>query len=328
MPRGARLDIPGLLQHVIVRGIEKRDIFQDDQDRQSFVSRFSRLLQETETDCLAWALLPNHAHLLLRPKRTKLAVLMRRLLTGYAVTFNLRHERSGHLFHNRYKSIVCEEEPYLLELVRYIHLNPLRAGLVGKMAALDHYDWSGHAVLMGNHELPGQRTDEVLARFGHRMKVSRRHYRDFVMEGISQGKRNDLFGGGLRRALQRKGYEQVKEYDERVLGSGEFLERLGKDIRSSTPLSVALSLPALIEGIATLLDIRPEELRQHSRGKRLSEARSIISYVAVRQMGYNGAEVARIFNISRSAVSVAAGRGEDILRNNKSLRNKIDNLTI
>lgn len=91
MPRSARIDMPGLLQNVMVRGIEKRDIFADDKDRLSFLSRFSKLLQETGTDCLAWALLSNHLHLLLRPRQEKMARFMRRLLTGYATTFNLRY---------------------------------------------------------------------------------------------------------------------------------------------------------------------------------------------------------------------------------------------
>src|SRR4030066_69412 len=98
MPRSARLDLSGLLQHVIVRGIEKRDIFFDDYDRRFFLTRFTELLEEMNIDCLAWALLPNHFHLLLRPRKTKLASFMRRLLTSYAVFFNLRHGRSGHLF--------------------------------------------------------------------------------------------------------------------------------------------------------------------------------------------------------------------------------------
>ncbi len=328
MPRAARLDVPGLLQHVIVRGIEKRDIFLDDQDRQSFLRRFSKLLQENESDCLAWALLPNHAHLLLRPKRTKLALIMRRLLTGYAVTFNLRHQRSGHLFQNRYKSIVCEEEPYLLELVRYIHFNPLRAGLVNNMNELDQYRWSGHSVLMGNRELLGQNTDEVLTRFGPRITVSRRRYRNFVMDGISQGKREELVGGGLWRTLKLTGYEEVLAYDERILGSGEFVERLRKENELSDRLPVVMPLKELIEQIATFLGIKPEVLRQRTRGKRLADARSVISYVAVREMGHNGAEVARALNMSRSGVSIAAGRAEEILRNNQSLRNKVNRLTI
>ncbi len=327
MPRAARLDVPGLLQHVIVRGIEKCDIFLDDKDRQSFNGRFSRLLQENETDCLAWALLPNHLHLLLRPKLTKLAFLMRRLLTGYAVTFNLRHGRSGHLFQNRYKSVVCQEEPYLLELVRYIHLNPVRASVVNDMDELDYYPWCGHAVLMGNRDLPGQNTDDVLALFGQRITLSRRRYRKFVMDGISQGKRDELVGGGLKRTLKMTGYEEVKAYDERVLGSGEFVERLRKEKELSDRLPVVLPLEVLIQRAATLLGIRPGALRQRARGKRLADARSVISYIAVRELGHNGTEVARALNMSRSGVSIAATRGEEIVRNNQSLRNQIDELT-
>ena len=328
MPRAARLDMPGLLQHVIVRGIEKRDIFLDDQDRQSFLRRFSKLLQETETDSLAWVLLPNHLHLLLCPKRSKLAVLMRRLLTGYAITFNLRHQRSGYLFQNRYKSIVCEEEPYLLELVRYIHLNPVRAGMANNIGELDYYPWSGHAVLMGNEELPGQNTDEILGRFGQRITVSRRRYRQFVVDGISQGKKDELVGGGLKRTLKLTGYEEVKAYDERVLGSEGFVERLRKEHELSDRLPVVMPLEGLIERIASFLRVTPEALRQRNKGKGLAEARSVISYVAVREMGYNGAEVARALNITRSGVSIAAGRGEELLRNNQFLRNQVSKLTI
>lgn len=156
MPRTARIDIPGLLHHVIVRGINRTDIFCGEDDKALFAERLAKLLVATDTDCLAWSLMTNHFHLLLRPRTTKLAVLMRRLLTGYAVVFNRRHHRSGHLFQNRYKSIVCQEDSYLLELVRYIHLNPLRAGLVDSLDDLDTYAWSGHAVIMGNSSLDGQ----------------------------------------------------------------------------------------------------------------------------------------------------------------------------
>src|ERR1035437_564803 len=173
MPRLARLDIAGLLQHVIVRGIERRDIFNDDHDRQLFFDRFTILLSETGVRCYAWALLSNHFHLLLMPTSTTLSSFMRRLLTGYAVSFNRRNKRSGHLFQNRYKSIVCEEESYLLELVRYIHLNPLRAGMVRSMEELDLYPWSGHAALLGKQNLEGQKTQVVLERFGHKLTTAR-----------------------------------------------------------------------------------------------------------------------------------------------------------
>jgi len=118
MPRQPRLDAPGVLHHVMVRGIERRAIFRDDTDRADFVGRLAALVPATGLSVYAWALLPNHAHLLVRTGSRPLPRVMRSLLTGYAGAFNRRHQRQGHLFQNRYKSIVVEEEPYLLELQR------------------------------------------------------------------------------------------------------------------------------------------------------------------------------------------------------------------
>lgn len=176
MPRASRIDITGVLRHVIVRGIERRDIFMDDEDRHSFVQRLSLLLEKTNTSCLAWALIPNHFHILLRTSDVKLATFMRRLLTGYAVVFNHRHDRSGHLFQNRYKSIICQEDGYLLELVRYIHLNPLRAHVVPGLERLDRFPWSGHAVIMGKQGMKGQDAVLILNLFGTTKAKARREY--------------------------------------------------------------------------------------------------------------------------------------------------------
>ena len=137
MPRLDRLDAPGVFHHIIIRGIERRKIFRDNRDRENLLERLGKLLLETKTGCYAWAFLPNPAYFLLRRGEVPLATLMRRLLTGYVVSFNRRHKRHGHLLQNRYKSIVCQGETYLQELVRYIHLNPLRAGVVSNLAALN-----------------------------------------------------------------------------------------------------------------------------------------------------------------------------------------------
>jgi REP element-mobilizing transposase RayT len=133
----------------MIRGIERANIFWDDKDREYFLSRVGEIGKATETRILAWALMDNHVHMLLFSGSSGLPRFMRRLLTGHAVWFNRRHQRSGHLFQNRYKSIVCEEDGYLLELVRYIHLNPLRSHMVGSLEELDRYRWSGHGVLVG-----------------------------------------------------------------------------------------------------------------------------------------------------------------------------------
>ena len=141
MPRRARLDAPGTLHHVIIRGIERRKIVDDDQDRQAFVNRLGDLVIETETQVFAWALMTNHAHILLKSSAYGVSKFMSRLLTGYAIQYNRRHGRHGHLFQNRYKSIVCQEDAYFKELVRYIHLNPLRAQMVSSAKALEKCTW-------------------------------------------------------------------------------------------------------------------------------------------------------------------------------------------
>lgn len=166
MPRTARIDAPGLMHHVIARGIERRRIFVDDADRSCFVWRLGAVLPECRVDCLGWALMPNHVHLILRTGPVPLATAMARLLTGYAAYFNRRHVRVGHLFQNRYHSIPVESEEYLLTLVRYVHRNPLRAGIVGDLAGLSRYPWTGYASLMGERAASFQAVDEVLARFG------------------------------------------------------------------------------------------------------------------------------------------------------------------
>ena len=326
MPRHARLDIPGVLQHVIVRGIEKRRIFLDNKDRWLFFDRFSNLLLETNTDCLAWALLSNHIHLLLRPNTFKLSTFMRRLLTGYAVTFNLRHQRSGHLFQNRYKSIICEEEPYLLELVRYIHLNPLRAGLVATIDTLDRYRWSGHAVLMGKYALPGQNTNEVLLRFNSTLSVAQASYKAFVAGGISRGKRDDLVGGGLQRSLQSNNINEINTFDERILGTGSFVEKIKRHDKASG-LRRTMSLDDIIREVASFYGTDSEHLKQRTKKKFIADARCLIAYIAVRQMGHNGQKVAERLNITRSGVSVAAQRAKGLLDRDSSLRDFINKLT-
>jgi putative transposase len=201
MPRLARLDAPGVLHHIMIRGIERRKIFLDNKDREDFLDRLSELLPETGTICYAWAFLPNHAHFLFRTGQIPLPTLMRRLLTGYVVSFNRRHKRRGHLLQNRYKSIVCQEEVYLKELVSNIHLNPIRARIVRSLSELNRYDYSGHSVLMGRKKRSWQDVDYVLSYFGKIHGRARKAYYSYLEAGIEQGRRKELTGGGLIRSL-------------------------------------------------------------------------------------------------------------------------------
>ncbi len=319
MPRTARIDVPNLLQHVIVRGIEKRDIFTNDDDRLDFMQRFSRLLESTGTACLAWALMSNHFHLLLRTTNLPLAKFMRRLLTGYAVTFNLRNARTGHLFQNRYKSIVCEEETYLLELVRYIHLNPLRAGLVSTLDDLDRYPWSGHAVIMNNNKLPGQESTEILSRFAKTASIARKRYRLFINDGIAIGRRNDLVGIGTFSSGELPDRELK---DSRVLGSGDFVEQI---LLQTGNIDVAKTqtIDQIIETVLEAFEISPAELMTRKRHLPLADARGIICQIAF-LYGYRGVDIARRLNISGAGVTVAAERGKKLLENRPELRKFAD----
>jgi len=190
MPRSARLDAPGVLHHIMIRGIEHRNIFRNNEDRDDFLERLSIILPETNTSCYAWALLSNHAHFLFRSGEAGISKVMRRLLTGYAVTFNHKYKRHGQLFQNRYKSIICQEDAYLKELVRYIHLNPLRAKLVSDISELNGYPYCGHSALIGKRHLDWQDTRYVLGNFGKSVKNARNEYLDFVeKEGLYSGSR-------------------------------------------------------------------------------------------------------------------------------------------
>jgi REP element-mobilizing transposase RayT len=353
MPRQARLDAPGVLQHVMARGIERRKIFWDDKDRTSFLERLAVILEETQTQCYAWTLIPNHFHLILRTGPTPLSTVMRRLMTGYAVTFNHRHRRAGHLFQNRYKSVVCEEENYLLELTRYIRLNPLRAGLVEDLNALDKHPWSGHSVLMGKLQNPlipemketsqperqGQpekpsltlaekTVDEVLRHFGSALNDAWQHYRAFVEKGIKHGRREDLQGGGLIRSsggdkagLLGLKKEDREKSDQRILGGGDFVSTT---LQQSERILEKKYLPKrpieeLIEVVAERLGLKPKLICSGSRQQKYSEARSLVAWLAVEEVGHSAAEVARFLGISRMGVQKAVIRGREFGRHEVSL---------
>ena len=189
--------------------------------------------KKTGTATYAWSLLKNHAHLLLRSGYSGLPKFRRRFLTGYAFGYNRRHKRFGHLFQNRYKSILCEEDPYFRELVRYIHLNPVRAGLVADLQELETYPWCGHCVVLGRKENDWQDRDYILGWFGEKEKTARQAYRRYVEEGLPLGQRPDLVGGGLIRSqggwsnvISMRRQEDREMSDERILGSGDFVEQL------------------------------------------------------------------------------------------------------
>ena len=324
MPRKARIDAPGALHHIIVRGIERRKIFYDDEDRDNFLERLGVVLTETGTPCFAWALIPNHAHLLLKTGTTPIATVMRRLLTGYAVSFNRRHRRHGQLFQNRYKSILCQEDLYLLELVRYIHLNPLRARLVEDLKNLDTYAYGGHSVMMGKRKQSWQDTDYILKFYAHKRLSARRRYREYVGKGIGEGRKPDLVGGGLVRSAGgwsvvkalRKGFERIKG-DERILGDGQFVETVLKAAQEHLERKYRLETEGydfkwLVERVARQLGLGPQEVLAPGKYPQNVKARSLLCYWATRELGMTTIELSKKLKLSQPTISQSAKRGQKI----------------
>jgi putative transposase len=325
MPRKSRIDTTGALHHIMVRGIERCNIYRNDSDRDNFLERLDNVLTETKTACYAWALIPNHFHLLLQTGSMPISTVMRRLLTGYALYYNRKHRRHGHLFHNRFKSILCQKDSYFLELVRYIHLNPIRAGIVDSLEELDRYEYSGHSVIMGKKKAEWQDTQEVLAMFGEHVGPARRSYRSFVGKAITEGKRQDLTGGGLLRSAG--GWEGVKalrkeqvyqKNDERILGDGNFVGQVLASAEEAMERRYVLrvkgiDLDRLTIKVCKIFGAKAEEIWLPGRFRRIVEARSVLCYWAVREMGVSMTMLSGKMGVSVAAISGSVIRGQTIV---------------
>lgn len=326
MPRKSRIDAPGALQHIIARGINRQTIFTNKTDYREFLDRLSDIVSTGTTSCYAWALLPNHFHLLLRTGDTPISKVMQRLLTGYVVNYNRRHHRVGHLFQNRYKSILCQEETYLLELVRYIHLNPLRANVVPEYKDLAWYPYCGHSAILDHRRNDWQDVHFILSLFGDKEKMAIQRYDDFVRAGIEQGKRTDLTDGDL--LLGYGGWAAVKgvgrsgayqKGDGRILGDEDFIDKVLS--RAEEHLeeryrvqSQGYNLDKLIKHIGKRMAMSPEEITEGGRERRKVEARAILCYLATTRLGVSQTQLAQILNLTQPAVSQAVKRGRDLTK--------------
>jgi REP element-mobilizing transposase RayT len=329
MPRQARLDAPGVLHHVMIRGIERRKIFRTKTDREDFLARLDKILPQTETVCYAWVFIPNHAHFLFRTGPVPLSSIMRRLLTGYAVSFNRRHKRHGQLFQNRYKSIVCQEDAYLKELVRYIHLNPIRAGIVPGIKELNQYAYCGHSALMGKKQRPWQDVEYVLGYFGKTVGRSKKSYLNFMEQGLDQGRREDLTGGGLIRSvggwtevkeLKRQGHEHVMS-DERILGDSAFVENLLTQANEAFEQHYELKRLGYDAGkvakkVGNIFKMEPRDFLSKGKQPLRVKARSLYCFWAANELGISLRELSRQLGLSPPAVGYAVERGEVIAREN------------
>ena len=317
------MDTPGTLHHIMIRGMEGTPIFRQDSDRQDFLDRLETLTGLTGTRILAWALMDNHVHLLIFSGPGGISQFTRRLLTGYAIHYNRRYSRKGHLFQDRYKSIVCDRDSYLLELVRYIHLNPLRAGLVGDLAELGKYKWCGHSALVGKNQVKWQEKDYVLKYFGENTRKAARNYQRYIAEAKIQERRPDLVGGGLIRSLggwsrvvtlRDKG--EAPEYDSRILGNTDFVARILAESEKGLKRQIYVKekkevIGRVIGDFCAKEGISENELVQGGQRWKTARARARIAFQLSREWGISLAEIARHLGVSTSAIANALQKLEE-----------------
>ncbi len=319
MPRGPRLDAPGALHHVTARGIDHGTIVRDEADRQGLVDALRRVVIDGGAAVYAWSFLANQLHLLIRTGSTSLSLLMRRLLTTHAVRFNRRHGRGGHVFQNRFKSTLVQDESYFLELVRYIHVMPLRAGVVSTLDELDCYPWTGHRLLMGASGPCWQSVAAVLSRFDTDAVAARSAYRRFIAEGCSR-REHEIEGGGFRR--RGNGWELVEALPrareawvlaERVLARPTALSHLATalPIVKYPQAAVAPIDPSvLVERVTQQLGLTAAVVAGGGRYRSATSVRALLAHLLVRRCGLSFNQTARALGISRWRVRRAVQQTE------------------
>jgi len=298
----------------MVRGNNRSDILLDDQDRQKFLERLGVVVTEAGSSVLAWSLMNNHVHILFKSGQDGISSVMRKLLTWYAIYFNRKYRRTGHLFENRYKSILCEEDRYLVALIRYIHLNPVRSGTVKTLDELDNYPWTGHSVIIGRNQQEWMDTGYCLSQFGNELRRARIRYRKFIEDGLSQGHIPEFSGGGLLKS--HGGWSAVKSmkrrnekpaHDERILGGDDFVNRvlLETDEKGKQQYKAKRSGTTITDVITEKvrqLGVSEKALRSGSRRQKVSEARRLVAVECSEELGMTAADIARCLGVTTSAI--------------------------
>ena len=304
MARRPRVFAAGILYHVILRGNQRQKIFISDSDYQAYVERLARYRKKYDYKLHAYCLMPNHVHLLVESSEHPLAKLMQGLQQSYSQYFNLKHRKTGHVFEGRYKAILCQKDEYLLQLIRYIHFNPVRTGMVG---SLERYRYSGeHAYLQGKAT---EMLDPapVLSMLG-----GKQAYRRFIRDGLSEGHNEEYY------ALE----------DQRFLGAKGFGEKLVKnEPRLSGKRLARRSIETVARELAKQLKIELQAVRSPDRGWAISKARTIAAYVLVRRLGYRLSDVAAYFRRDVATLATLLARLSDRLQGDDRARREVDRLS-
>jgi putative transposase len=316
MARGTRLDAPGALHHVTTRGIERRDLFLDDEDRLAYLGYLAKALQSEGPLVLAWALMTNHVHLLIRTGARPLARTMHIIGTSYARHFNRRHQRSGYLFEGRYRSFLIEEDAYLLTAVRYVHLNPVKAGLVASLGELVDWPWTGHAALMGHTSAPFQGVRPVLTLFGENPAAARRRLHEW-MGANESGEYEGLLAASCTQKEPVVFAGEPIHRNARGAGSPNFADEVMREISVSRASVTALQrqwdLDQVLSYVCRTLETDLSGVREGRRTREVSRARAATAFLAHRDLAMPLSAMTAELGVSISSLSRGLERGRRIV---------------
>lgn len=282
MARKPRISYPGALHHVIVRGNHKEEIFLYDRDRKRFINLLEEYHERYLFKCYAYSLMPNHIHLLIEEADIPLSKIMQGIDQSYTQYFNTRYEKVGHLFQGRYKAILVDKERYLLVVIRYIHLNPVRAFLVKKP---EDYTWSSHNSYISGHKSFIDK-DFVLPLFGKTANIAVKRYREFISDGIEQ-----------KAPL---GFETGN-----FIADDEFIEKVIKKYDRRGKEKARISLDNIATIVAEKYGIAKQQLSSKSRMREASFLRGTIAYLAREITDTSIKEIAHFFNRDPSTIVCA-----------------------
>ena len=311
MPRYARLYYPGGTFHIVSRCLNRDFLIEGVDDREKYLQLLGTTLSRCDATLLAWCLMSNHIHLVVRAGDDPLEKLVKPLHTGYAGWKNKQIGRLGPVFAGRFKSPLVDEEAYLLELVRYVHNNPVRAGLV---ASAEQSRWSSHRAYLGLDPVPAWlNVGEILSRFSAKPDESRQGFADFVADGVDEPRRPELSGGALERT-QRAVTPDVGDawrLSQPVVGSDEFAAKVMEDLRERETATLPegkkrhrrLSLGELISHTCAALDLEDWEFEQLPKRVRPRAARMIVTWLWVRVFDGTQADIARALKTYSGRVS-------------------------
>jgi REP element-mobilizing transposase RayT len=324
MARKTRIEFPGAFYHVLARGNNKQKIFKDNQDYKVYITRLSRYHERYKCILYAYALMPNHIHLLLETGTIPLSKIMQGLQQSYTSYFHKKYISVGHVFQARYKAILCQREAYLLELVRYIHLNPVRAALVEEP---EDYLWSSHHVYIGYISQPFVEKSFIFSVLSDKESVAERIYKQFIRDGMDKGH-------------QKSFYNVI---DQRFLGNSEFVERArrmikNKDLNGNLNTKQVINvhrdlvhfkkktLSEILKAVTEITGVPPDSIISSSRERRISHIRSLFVFLAVRHAGISNRYIAEFLGRDISNITRMIQKIEVIINSDPALFDSLDRI--